>query len=113
MSFKFFSVLFLVLSVDTANSAKCGRPAIQPITTGMKIVGGINARPNSWPWQVLLEITTERGVGKCGGSLINNHERDLFFLWSRPKNKNSTLKNLVYNCHMYKLFFNLNIIFNF
>jgi len=85
-----------VLVVDTANSAKCGSPAIQPIITGMKIVGGINARPNSWPWQVLLKINTGGGAASCGGSLINNQVREIYkkyrFILSRPEKKNFILK---------------------
>jgi hypothetical protein len=84
--------------VDTANSAKCGSPAIQPIKTGMKIVGGINARPNSWPWLVLLEINTNKGQGLCGGSLINNQVREIYkkygFIFVQTRKKEFYPKNV-------------------
>jgi len=35
----------------------------------LKIVGGVVALPNSWPWQVLL---SDGKGGICGGSLIND-----------------------------------------
>ena len=69
MDFKLMPVLSLLLFVNSATfgmtslfPAKCGVPAIAPITTGIKIVGGITARPNSWPWQVLLETKVEAFV---------------------------------------------------
>ena len=109
MNFQFISVLFLVLVVDTANSAKCGSPAIQPIITGMKIVGGINARPNSWPWQVLLEINTEGGAASCGGSLINNQVREIYkkyrFIFVQTRKQEFYSKILAYNCHVLEIFF--------
>uniref|UniRef100_A0A8C9R4S9 chymotrypsin n=1 Tax=Scleropages formosus TaxID=113540 RepID=A0A8C9R4S9_SCLFO len=42
----------------------CGRA---PLNT--KIVGGQNAAPGSWPWQVSMRY---QGSHVCGGSLINN-----------------------------------------
>ena len=82
MDFKLMPVLSLLLFVNSATfgmtslfPAKCGVPAIAPITTGIKIVGGITARPNSWPWQVLLETKVEGQTFMCGGSLINNQVR--------------------------------------
>jgi len=46
----------------------CGIPVIKPSEFGLKIVGGIEAKANSWPWQVLLFD----GDGICGGSIISN-----------------------------------------
>ncbi|XP_017345311.3 tryptase isoform X3 [Ictalurus punctatus] len=43
----------------------CGRP---PLNT--KIVGGENAGPGSWPWQVSFQTS---GSHFCGGSLINQN----------------------------------------
>ncbi|KAL9972365.1 hypothetical protein ACROYT_G018650 [Oculina patagonica] len=44
------------------NPGKCGsRPNV-------RIVGGTNAEPNSWPWQAMLRTTS--GFPFCGGSLI-------------------------------------------
>jgi len=42
----------------------CGVPDIHPLT-GNRIVGGIEAKPHSWPWMVKMY-----GVG-CGGTLID------------------------------------------
>ncbi|XP_030649802.1 prostasin-like, partial [Chanos chanos] len=36
-----------------------------------KIVGGQDARPGAWPWQVSLKIASN--IHFCGGSLINKH----------------------------------------
>ena len=47
--------------------AGCGRPAIPPAVS-VRVVGGIEATPHSWPWQVSLQ--TGRGHF-CGGSIIN------------------------------------------
>jgi len=47
--------------------AGCGRPAILP-STSVRIVGGVEAMPHSWPWQVSLQGS--RGHF-CGGSIIN------------------------------------------
>ena len=35
----------------------------------MRVVGGVEEVPHSWPWQVSLQVN-ERHF--CGGSLINN-----------------------------------------
>ncbi|CAF1388867.1 unnamed protein product, partial [Didymodactylos carnosus] len=45
----------------------CGRQQIQPYR--QRIVGGIDAVPNSWPWLVSLQLM---GSHQCGGSLIDN-----------------------------------------
>ncbi len=47
----------------------CGhRPSLPKISSILKIVGGNDAIPNSWPWQVY--ITNDASL--CGASLINN-----------------------------------------
>ena len=43
----------------------CGMQAITPIDTSTRIVNGIQAIKNSWPWQVYLSMG-------CGGSIISN-----------------------------------------
>jgi secreted trypsin-like serine protease len=56
-----------------AQAPSCGVPAIAPNQDG-KIVGGIEAIPNSWPWQVQMcssGSTTLSCRLRCGGSVIN------------------------------------------
>ena len=56
------------VSTSTAiNAQPCGRPAIT--ARSVRIVGGIEAIPNSWPWLVSLEHLNNRHF--CGGSLID------------------------------------------
>nr|XP_040021980.1 serine protease hepsin isoform X2 [Gasterosteus aculeatus aculeatus] len=43
----------------------CGRRSF----AADRIVGGVNARRGSWPWQVRLEYD---GVHQCGGTIISN-----------------------------------------
>ncbi|XP_066498731.1 transmembrane protease serine 9-like isoform X2 [Hoplias malabaricus] len=50
--------------VPTVAASMCG---VAPLNT--KIVGGQNATPGSWPWQVSLQAY---GLHFCGGSLINS-----------------------------------------
>ena len=47
--------------------AGCGQPAIPP-SVNVRVVGGVEAMPHSWPWQVSLQ--SSRGHF-CGGSIIN------------------------------------------
>jgi len=56
------------VSKASPQSESCGVAPIQPFDIPIRIVGGIEAKPNSWPWQVFL-FTQE---SSCGGSLINN-----------------------------------------
>ncbi|XP_028454866.1 serine protease 27-like [Perca flavescens] len=62
------AVVLLVLTAAGSNaqdtSNVCG---IAPLNT--RIVGGVNAPPGSWPWQVSLH---NRNGHFCGGSLINS-----------------------------------------
>jgi len=55
---------------DLEDAAKCGVPKIKPDTS--KIVGGKDAIPYSWPWQVALFTASPFGSGYqfCAGSLI-------------------------------------------
>lgn len=43
----------------------CGKPQV----SGLRVVGGHDAVPHSWPWQVLL--INDRGEPFCGGSIIS------------------------------------------
>ncbi|KAG8450159.1 hypothetical protein GDO86_002694, partial [Hymenochirus boettgeri] len=38
-----------------------------------RIVGGAPASSGDWPWQVLVVFQTGRGIGVCGGSIINKN----------------------------------------
>nr|XP_016846284.1 PREDICTED: transmembrane protease serine 12 [Anolis carolinensis] len=54
----------------------CGRrPAVNELATGSRIIGGRDAPPGAWPWQVSLQIH-HIPVGYrhiCGGSLISHN----------------------------------------
>lgn len=67
-------ILIVLAAIAVAALAQdCGTPAVDPIDDG-KIVGGIEARPNSWPWQVVMcsgGSTTSCRL-RCGGSIIDN-----------------------------------------
>lgn len=55
-------LIFLSISLS---SADCGRRSFAVD----RIVGGVDARHGSWPWQVSLQYD---GVHQCGGSIISN-----------------------------------------
>ncbi|XP_029109738.1 polyserase-2-like isoform X2 [Scleropages formosus] len=57
-------VLLLAAGESQAQQGVCGQA---PLNT--RIVGGQNAAPGSWPWQVSMRY---QGSHVCGGSLINN-----------------------------------------
>lgn len=52
-------------SAPFSSSADCGRRSF----AADRIVGGVDARQGSWPWQVSLQYD---GVHQCGGSIISN-----------------------------------------
>uniref|UniRef100_A0A8D2IPE7 Peptidase S1 domain-containing protein n=1 Tax=Varanus komodoensis TaxID=61221 RepID=A0A8D2IPE7_VARKO len=50
-------------------------PFVDEISAGNRIIGGHDAQPGAWPWQVSLQVY-HFGVGYyhvCGGSLITNN----------------------------------------
>jgi len=53
-------------------AGECGIPGVQP-NIFMRIVGGLEAEPHSWPWHA--KIKQQRSSGRysfiCGGSLIS------------------------------------------
>jgi len=77
-----FKVAVLALAVSAVSAQTCGQPAIKPDLSGFnqlihaiskngKIVGGTEAVPHSWPWQVIM--TTSSGSQLCGGSILNDN----------------------------------------
>jgi len=53
--------------IAVCDAGTCGVPAIAP-STSVRVVGGVEAVPHSWPWMVSLQAD---GRHFCGGSLIN------------------------------------------
>uniref|UniRef100_A0A8I3MFK5 Uncharacterized protein n=2 Tax=Canis lupus familiaris TaxID=9615 RepID=A0A8I3MFK5_CANLF len=62
-----------VLAALLAYASSCGVPTFQP-NLSARVVGGDNARPHSWPWQISLQYL-KNGVWRhtCGGTLIANN----------------------------------------
>ncbi|KAM4531591.1 polyserase-2-like [Odontesthes bonariensis] len=58
------AVLTLLSQESDSQLSQCGRAPLNS-----RIVGGQDAPPGSWPWQVSMNIF---GTHICGGSLINN-----------------------------------------
>ncbi|XP_041129978.1 chymotrypsin-C-like [Polyodon spathula] len=57
---------YVVFSVEAYS---CGVPAISPAIS--RVVGGVDARPNSWPWQISLQYSKDGNwYHTCGGTLI-------------------------------------------
>ncbi|XP_031520480.1 chymotrypsin-like elastase family member 2A [Papio anubis] len=62
----------LLLSALVAGALSCGVPSYPPDMSRM--YGGEEARPNSWPWQVSLQYTSNGNwYHTCGGSLVANN----------------------------------------
>ncbi|XP_035223888.1 chymotrypsinogen A-like [Stegodyphus dumicola] len=71
-----FGIQVLVFFTDLPLvESECGKPIIKPDTvfgSPDRIVGGKEAIPGSWPWQVSLQNRYTYGSShSCGGSLIN------------------------------------------
>ncbi|OQV12710.1 putative Transmembrane protease serine 6 [Hypsibius exemplaris] len=73
-------IIFFTFAVNWINAGfgvpGCGQQTIPPNLSrfsgkisSSRIVGGTEAKPNSWPWQVSLQ---QNGRHLCGGSLINS-----------------------------------------
>ncbi|XP_064627124.1 chymotrypsinogen A-like [Lineus longissimus] len=58
----------ITLACLAAIANGCGLPTYAPDLSVTRIVGGKEANPNSWPWQVALYYN---GQQVCGGSLID------------------------------------------
>ncbi|WKX99641.1 hypothetical protein Q1695_014487 [Nippostrongylus brasiliensis] len=68
-------ILLLLLAITgLVVSQRCGHAPIAP-REHEKIIGGVEARPYSWPWQVELcskSIFSKRCDLRCGGTLIDD-----------------------------------------
>ncbi|XP_030641068.1 chymotrypsin-like elastase family member 2A [Chanos chanos] len=61
---------FVLLTVLVAHAYGCGLPTFPPVVT--RVVGGEDARPHSWPWQVSLQFSRDdQWIHTCGGTLIS------------------------------------------
>uniref|UniRef100_A0A8C9TKS8 pancreatic elastase II n=1 Tax=Scleropages formosus TaxID=113540 RepID=A0A8C9TKS8_SCLFO len=62
---------FVVLALLVVGAYGCGLPTFPPILR--RVVGGEDARPHSWPWQISLQYSKNGGwYHTCGGTLISN-----------------------------------------
>ncbi|XP_020789112.1 chymotrypsin-like elastase family member 2A [Boleophthalmus pectinirostris] len=61
---------FVILALFVAGAYGCGLPTYPPIVS--RVVGGVDARPKSWPWQVSLQYQSGGSFyHTCGGTLIS------------------------------------------
>ncbi|XP_045404612.1 chymotrypsin-like elastase family member 2A [Lemur catta] len=62
----------LLLSALVVGALSCGSPTYAPQVS--RVVGGEDARPNSWPWQASLQYSSSgKWYHTCGGSLVANN----------------------------------------
>nr|XP_006813580.1 PREDICTED: neurotrypsin-like [Saccoglossus kowalevskii] len=55
----------------TIEPGTCGSKPVQRLGPSLRIVGGEQAEPGEWPWQVALQL---KGSGHyCGATVINEH----------------------------------------
>ncbi|KAJ7385632.1 Transmembrane protease serine 6 [Desmophyllum pertusum] len=59
---------------------ECGKKAV-----GTRIVGGTNAKPGAWPWQITMDYTDHDAPHWCGGSIVTPYWivycSSLLWLW--------------------------------
>uniref|UniRef100_UPI003AACE633 chymotrypsin-like elastase family member 2A n=1 Tax=Centroberyx gerrardi TaxID=166262 RepID=UPI003AACE633 len=61
----------VVLAVLVVGAYGCGLPTFPPAVT--RVVGGQDARPHSWPWQISLQYNSQgEWRHTCGGTLISD-----------------------------------------
>ncbi|KAM9425864.1 serine protease 27-like [Pholidichthys leucotaenia] len=65
-SYSELTALLVTVTNSQQSHAELNVCGVTPLST--RIVGGDDATPGSWPWQVSLQI---KGIHICGGSLIN------------------------------------------
>ncbi|XP_039611590.1 elastase 2 like [Polypterus senegalus] len=59
----------VVLAFLVAGVYSCGVQDVPPLLS--RVVGGVDARPNSWPWQISLQYSKNGDwAHTCGGTLI-------------------------------------------
>ncbi|EDL13404.1 chymotrypsin-like elastase family member 2A preproprotein [Mus musculus] len=64
----------LLLSALVAGALSCGYPTYEVEDDVSRVVGGQEATPNTWPWQVSLQVLSSgRWRHNCGGSLVANN----------------------------------------
>ncbi|XP_051894939.1 chymotrypsin-like elastase family member 2A [Pristis pectinata] len=65
-------ISLVVAALLLAGAYGCGVPSVPPVVP--KVVGGVDAVPHSWPWQVSLQyLYMGKWAHTCGGSLIANN----------------------------------------
>ena len=65
-------ICLLFVAVEAlAIDPKCGVKTVNPPPFGDRIIGGRNALPMEWPWQVSIQDRM-KSLHYCGGSLINS-----------------------------------------
>ncbi|XP_014675771.1 PREDICTED: chymotrypsin-like elastase family member 1 [Priapulus caudatus] len=69
----FVCLLGAVFAVPLNQGESCGVKAIEHIQGNGRVTGGIEARQNSWPWQVSLRYIPNQDSHYCGGTLIRDN----------------------------------------
>ncbi|XP_063164813.1 acrosin-like [Candoia aspera] len=58
---------------DSSCDGVCGRRPLAASHGMLRIVGGTDALPGTWPWQVSFQLPSQRGfVNSCGGTLLSS-----------------------------------------
>ncbi|XP_030640923.1 elastase 2 like [Chanos chanos] len=61
---------FVVIALLIAGAYGCGVPTFPPFVS--RVVGGVDVRAHSWPWQISLQYTSSGNwYHTCGGTLIS------------------------------------------
>ncbi|XP_078467673.1 chymotrypsin-like elastase family member 2A [Lampetra planeri] len=65
-----FALIASVFLLVQATAQGCGVPSYPPIES--RVVNGVEAKPNSWPWQISLQyLSSGSWYHTCGGTLID------------------------------------------